>query len=85
MTIGMTKAGAKPVKHGEDVMRQQLSRGRKTEIRATALYLIRSIVEKHGGTIEMDLATDTINIDVPEKERVACTQEIEEQVGTMCC
>ncbi len=32
----------------------------------------------------MDLATDTINIDVPEQERAACTQEIEEQIGAMC-
>jgi hypothetical protein len=65
-------------------MYQQLTRGQEAGLRATALYLIRSIVEKHGGTIEMHLATDTININVPEKERIACAQEIEEQVGAMC-
>lgn len=56
----------------------------KAKLRALSLYLIRSIVEKHGGTIVVDLGTDTINIDVPEKEKNACAQEIEEQVGKMC-
>ena len=56
----------------------------KSKLRALSLYLIRSIVEKHGGTIKIDLATDTINIDVPDQEKDACAQEIEEQVGTMC-
>ena len=43
------------------------------------------MVEKHGGTIDIDLATDTINIDVPEHEKDACAQGIEEQVGAMYC
>ena len=55
----------------------------KTRLRALSLYLIRSIAEKHGGTIEIDLATDTITIDVPDGEKVECAQEIQEQVGTM--
>jgi sensor histidine kinase regulating citrate/malate metabolism len=57
----------------------------KAKLRALSLYLIRSIVERHGGSIDVDLATDTINIDVPEREKAACAQEIEEQVGAMCC
>jgi len=56
----------------------------KAKLRALSLYLIRSIVERHGGTIEVDLGTDTINIDLPEQEKAACAQEIEEQVGKMC-
>ncbi len=55
----------------------------KSKLRALSLYLIRSIVEKHGGTITIDLSKDTINIDVPEQEKDACAQEIEEQVGAM--
>ena len=55
----------------------------KTRFRTLSLYLIRSIVEKHGGTVNIDLATDTINIDVPEQEKDACAHEIEEQVGAM--
>jgi hypothetical protein len=35
--------------------------------------------------MEIDLATDTINIDLPKEEKVACAQEIEQQVRTMCC
>ena len=49
--------------------------------RSLALSLIQSIVEKHGGTVEVDLATNTIDIDVPKEEQAACAQEIEEQVG----
>ena len=51
--------------------------------RAMSLYHIRSIVEKHGGTLEIDVATDAINIAVPENERVACAQEIEEHMGAI--
>ena len=72
------------IKPGEGVMYQQLTKSEQVKLRATALYLIRSIVERHGGTIDIDLRTNTINIDVPEKERVACAQEMEEQVGAMC-
>jgi len=53
--------------------------------RSLSLYLIRSIVEKHGGNIQIDLATDTINIDVPKEAEIACAQELEQQVGSMCC
>ena len=71
----------KPPKLGQVVMHKKMSRGQKAEPRATALDLIQSIVEKHGGTIEMDLATGTLNIDVSEKELVTCAQEIEKQGG----
>lgn len=60
------------------------STSEKSRLRALSLYVIRSIVERHGGSIEIDLATDTINVDVPDEEKVACAQEIKEQVGTMC-
>ncbi len=60
------------------------STNEKTRLRALSLYIIRTIVEKHGGTIEVDLATDTINIDVPKAEETACAREIEEQMGSMC-
>ena len=66
-------------------MFQQPSTGQKAELRATAMFVIRSIVERHHGTMDMDLATNTININVPEQEEVACAEEIEEQVGTMSC
>lgn len=56
----------------------------QAKLRALSLYVIRFIVEKHGGTIDVDLTTDTINIDVPKTEELACATEIEEQVGSMC-
>jgi hypothetical protein len=56
----------------------------QARLRALSLYVIRSIVEKHGGTVDIDLATDTLNIDVPKAEELACAREIEEQVGSMC-
>jgi dihydroxyacid dehydratase/phosphogluconate dehydratase len=71
----------KPPKLGQVVMHKKMSRGQKAEPRATALDLIQSIVEKHGGAIEMDLPTGTLNIDVSEEELEACAQEIEKQVG----
>ena len=60
------------------------STSEQAKLRALSLFLIRSILERHGGTIGIDLATDTINIDVPEEEQVACAREIEKQVGAMC-
>jgi hypothetical protein len=57
---------------------------KRTRLRALSLYLVESIVERHGGTVDIDLATDTINMDVPKTEEAACAQEIEEQVGHMC-
>lgn len=56
----------------------------ETRLRTLSLYLIQSIVERHGGTVAVDLATDTINIDVPPQEEAACALEIEEQVGNLC-
>ena len=60
------------------------STSEQSRLRALSLYIIQSIVERHRGSIEIDLATDTIHIDLPDEEKVACAQEIEEQVGTMC-
>ena len=59
------------------------STSEKSKMRATALYLIRSIVEKHGGTLSVDLRTYTINIDVPKDKKVDCAREIHEAVGGM--
>jgi len=59
------------------------STSEQTRLRTLSLYIIRSIVEKYGGTINIDLRTDTINVDVPEKNRVACAREIDEKVGDM--
>jgi sensor histidine kinase regulating citrate/malate metabolism len=75
-----------PEVHAENDVAQDFvwATSEQAKLRALSLYVIRSIVEKHGGTIDVDLANDTINIDVPKTEEHACAQEIEEQVGSMC-
>jgi sensor histidine kinase regulating citrate/malate metabolism len=60
------------------------STSEKSKLRALTLYVIQSIVERHRGSVEIDLATDTINIELPDEEKAACAREIEEQVGTIC-
>ncbi|MDY6837591.1 MAG: hypothetical protein SWH78_06430 [Thermodesulfobacteriota bacterium] len=60
------------------------STSEQARFRAFSLWIIRSVVQRHGGTVDIDLATDTINIDVPVAEQAACALEIEEQVGAMC-
>jgi len=60
------------------------STSEQARLRATSLYLIRSIVEKYGGTVDIDLSSDTLSIDVPEGKKVDCAREIDEQVGAMC-
>jgi len=60
------------------------STSEEAKLRSFSLWIIQSIVERHGGTVDIDLATDTLNIDVPAKEQAACALEIEEQLGHMC-
>jgi hypothetical protein len=60
------------------------SSSEKSEARATSLFIIESIVARHRGTVDIDLATYTLNINVPPEEQLACAKEIEEQVGSMC-
>jgi len=59
------------------------NRGEAVRLRALKLYVVRSTAEKHGGTMEIDLATDTVNINVPKKEMAACTKEIAKQLEPM--
>jgi hypothetical protein len=58
-------------------------RGKVVMLRALKLYVVRSTAQKHGGTMEVDLATDTVNINVPKKEMAACTKEIAKQLEPM--
>jgi hypothetical protein len=55
----------------------------QVRLQALSLFIIRSTVEKHGGNMEVDLASDCINISVPEKEKAACVREIEAQLGAI--
>lgn len=47
---------------------------------ALSLSLIGSIVHKHGGTVQIDPETHSINIDVPDEEKLACAEELGRKV-----
>ena len=55
----------------------------QARLRALSLYVIRSIVQKHGGNMEIDMTTNAVEISVPEKDRAACAREIEENIGSL--
>ena len=57
--------------------------GEQVRLRALSLFIMRSTAEKHGGTVEIDLATDSICISVPDKEKAACVREIEAQLTAL--
>ncbi|MHC4638193.1 MAG: hypothetical protein ACYTBV_11945 [Planctomycetota bacterium] len=44
-------------------------------------YLIRSIAQRHGGNAHVDFFEQSIDINVPNEEKLACTREIQEKVG----
>ena len=48
---------------------------------AISSYLIQSIAQRHGGNARIDLFNHSIDIDVPEEEKLACAREIQEKVG----
>jgi hypothetical protein len=47
---------------------------------ALSLSLIGSIVHKHGGTVQIDPETHSINIDVPDDEKLGCAEELSRKV-----
>ena len=44
-------------------------------------YLIRAIAQRHGGDAHIDFFTQSIDINVPNEKKIACTREIQEKVG----
>ena len=48
---------------------------------ALSLCLIGSIVHKHRGTVQIDAETYSINIDVPDEEKIACAEALSKKVG----
>jgi hypothetical protein len=75
------RAGIKRVQEAFPMM--EILRSEKSRIRTLSVHIMRSIAERHGGTVEKDVFTDTIDIWVPESERAVCAQEIQEHVGAM--
>jgi hypothetical protein len=44
-------------------------------------YLIRSIAQRHGGDAHIDFLRQSIDINVPDEKKIACTREIQEKLG----
>jgi hypothetical protein len=44
-------------------------------------YLIQSIAQRHGGNARIDFFNHSIDIDVPDEQKLACAHEIQEKVG----
>jgi hypothetical protein len=55
----------------------------ESRLRALSLYVVRSIVERYGGSMNVDLSTDTQNIKVPKEYEGKCFAEIEELFGKL--
>ena len=55
--------------------------GEAVQLRALKLYVLNSAAQKHGGTVEYDLATDSVEISVPKEKISACTEEVAKQLG----
>jgi hypothetical protein len=47
---------------------------------AVSLYLIHSIAQRYGGKAQIDFDNYSINLDVPNEQKLACLQEIERKV-----
>ena len=43
-------------------------------------YLIRSIAQRHGGDAHIDFFRQSVDINVPDEKKIACTREIQEKV-----
>ena len=47
---------------------------------ALSLFLIGSIVHKHRGTVRIDPETRSLDIEVPDEEKLACAEELGKKV-----
>ena len=48
---------------------------------AASVYVIHAIAKKYHGKAEVDLASHSIDIQVPDEQKAACLKEIEEKTG----
>lgn len=69
------------MKHEIDWNIPGLSTIDKARLHVLFLCLVRFVVEKHGGTMETDPATHNAHVRIPERDRVACFEELGELLG----
>lgn len=53
----------------------------ESRLQGLSAYLIQSIAQRHGGNAQIDLVNQSIDIHVPDQNKVACTREMEDKVG----
>ncbi len=47
------------------------------------LSLVRLIVEKYGGHLDIDMEKDTFTVNIPQDQKSDCFQELTEAVGPL--
>ncbi len=45
------------------------------------MRLVRDVVEKHGGSMEIDPKSNTAVLGIPDSKKAACFEELEEIIG----
>lgn len=45
------------------------------------LSLVRTVVEKHGGSMEIDQKTNSFTVTISESQKAACFRELEKIIG----
>lgn len=61
-----------------------LARSEKRRLR-DLLYIIHSVVRRHGGIVELDPTTKSVDISVPQGKETVCAQEIDKWMGAIFC
>lgn len=57
----------------------------KSKQRTQKLQTIASLVHRYGGTVQVDIETNTLAIDVPEEHKVECALKVQEEMEKMGC
>ncbi len=59
----------------------EMTNSEKTVLHALSMNVMRSIAGQHGGTIEINALTDTVDVLVPLGQVDICAREMEEQTS----
>lgn len=65
-------------------MQNELTVAEKEQMRTNSLFAIDQIVSRFGGSVKIDLETNSLIIDVPPGKELACAREIDSVIDPMC-
>jgi hypothetical protein len=51
--------------------------------RCQFISLVRTIVEKYGGHLDIDIEKDTFTVFIPQERKIDCFQELDNAVGPL--